>query len=36
LSGHQDPLFSDAVEEKFEALREHIFRLEQEVEAERR
>jgi hemerythrin-like domain-containing protein len=30
-----DPLFSDIVEEKFDALRSHILRLEQEAEAER-
>lgn len=35
LSGHKDPLFSDVAEEKFDALREHILRLEQEAEAER-
>ena len=29
LKDHKDPLFSDAVEERFEALRTHIFRLEQ-------
>ena len=35
LSGHKDPLFSETAEEKFDALREHILRLEQEAEAER-
>ena len=35
LTSHRDPLFSDGVEERFDALREHILRLEQEVEAER-
>lgn len=36
LTGHEDPLFSDAVEERFDMLRAHISRLEQEAEAERR
>ncbi len=36
LTTHKDPLFSDEVEERFDALREHILRLEQEVEAERK
>jgi len=36
LSSHKDPLFSDATETRFEALRAHILRLEQEAEAERR
>jgi hypothetical protein len=30
-----DPLFSEVVEEKFEAVRRHILQLEQEAEAER-
>ena len=30
-----DPLFSDSAEERFDALRAHILRLEQEAEAER-
>jgi hemerythrin-like domain-containing protein len=34
--GHKDPLFSDATEERFDALRAHILRLEQEAEAERK
>jgi hemerythrin-like domain-containing protein len=35
-SGHKDdPLFNDIVDEKFDALRAHILRLEQEAEAER-
>ncbi|HLZ01170.1 MAG TPA: hemerythrin domain-containing protein [Bradyrhizobium sp.] len=33
---HKDPLFSDVVEDGFDALRAHIFRLEQEAEADRR
>jgi hemerythrin-like domain-containing protein len=33
--GHNDPLFSDVAEERFEALRVHILSLEQEAEAER-
>jgi hemerythrin-like domain-containing protein len=36
LSPHKDPLFSDATETRFEALRAHILQLEQEAEAERR
>jgi hemerythrin-like domain-containing protein len=36
VTGHKDPLFSDATEERFDALREHILRLEREAEAERR
>jgi hypothetical protein len=36
VTGHKDPLFSDATEERFDALREHIVRLEREAEAERR
>jgi len=32
---HQDPLFSDAAEQRFDGLRGHIMRLEQEAEAER-
>jgi len=32
----KDPLFSDVTEERFDALREHILRLEQEAEAERK
>jgi hemerythrin-like domain-containing protein len=36
LSSHKDPLFSDATETRFEALRAHILQLEQEAEAERR
>ncbi len=35
LSGHNDPLFSDIAEQKFDALRKQILRLEQEAEAER-
>jgi hemerythrin-like domain-containing protein len=35
VTGHQDPLFSEASEAQFDALRAHIFRLEQEAEAER-
>ncbi|MBR0693503.1 hemerythrin domain-containing protein [Bradyrhizobium lablabi] len=34
-SRHKDPLFSDAMEARFEALRKHILQLEQEAEAER-
>jgi len=34
-TNHEDPLFSDAAEETFEALRARILRLEQEAEAER-
>jgi hemerythrin-like domain-containing protein len=36
VTGHQDPLFSDVTEERFDALRAHILRLEQEAEAERK
>jgi hemerythrin-like domain-containing protein len=35
-SAHKDPLFSDATETRFDALRAHIFELEREAEAERR
>src|SRR6516164_5491614 len=35
LTGHKDPLFSDVTEEKFDTLRTHILRLEQEAEDER-
>ncbi len=35
-TGHKDPLFSDVTEERFDALRAHILRLEQEAEAERK
>lgn len=35
LTNHSDPLFSEAAEETFDALRSHILRLEQEAEAER-
>ncbi|WP_027550825.1 hemerythrin domain-containing protein [Bradyrhizobium sp. Cp5.3] len=35
LSPHQDPLFSDATETRFDALRAHILQLEQEAEGER-
>ena len=35
LSPHKDPLFSDATETRFDALRAHILNLEQEAEAER-
>jgi len=35
-SAHKDPLFSDATETRFDALRAHIFQLEQEAETERR
>jgi hemerythrin-like domain-containing protein len=35
LTARKDPLFSDAAEERFDALRAHILRLEQEAEAER-
>lgn len=34
-SRHKDPLFSDATETRFDALRAHIFELEQEAETER-
>lgn len=36
VTAHKDPLFSDITEERFGVLREHISRLEQEAEAERR
>jgi hemerythrin-like domain-containing protein len=36
VTSHKDPLFSDVTEKRFEALRAHILRLEQEAEAERR
>ena len=35
LSSHKDPLFSDATETRFDALRAHILNLEQEAEAAR-
>ncbi|TAI63671.1 hemerythrin domain-containing protein [Bradyrhizobium sp. Leo170] len=35
LSPQKDPLFSDATEARFDALRAHILQLEQEAEAER-
>jgi len=35
LTGHKDPLFSDAVEETFDAVRTRILQLEREAEAER-
>jgi hemerythrin-like domain-containing protein len=35
LTGHEDPLFSEAAEETFDALRARILQLEQEAEAER-
>ena len=35
LTRHKDPLFSEANEERFDALRAHILQLEQEAEAER-
>jgi len=35
LTSRKDPLFSDVVEERFDGLRAHIVRLEQEAEAER-
>ena len=34
-TSHEDPLFSDAAEETFDALRTRIMQLEQEAEAER-
>jgi hemerythrin-like domain-containing protein len=34
-SHHKDPLFSDATETRFDALRSHILQLEQEAEADR-
>jgi hemerythrin-like domain-containing protein len=36
VTSHKDPLFSDVAEERFEALRAHISRLEEEAEAERK
>lgn len=36
LTSRQDPLFSDIVEERFDMLRAHILRLEQEAEDERK
>jgi hemerythrin-like domain-containing protein len=36
LTTRKDPLFSDVAEEGFETLRQHILRLEQEAEAERK
>jgi hemerythrin-like domain-containing protein len=36
VTGRKDPLFSDVTEERFDALRAHILRLEQEAEAERK
>jgi len=36
VTDHKDPLFSDVIEKRFEALRAHILRLEQEAEAERK
>ncbi len=35
LTGHTDPLFSEAVEKRFDTVRRHILLLEQEAEAER-
>jgi hemerythrin-like domain-containing protein len=35
LTSRKDPLFSDVVEERFDGLRAHFVRLEQEAEAER-
>jgi hemerythrin-like domain-containing protein len=35
LTNHEDPLFSEAAEETFAALRARILQLEQEAEAER-
>ena len=35
VTGHEDPLFSEAAEETFDALRVRILQLEQEAEAER-
>jgi hypothetical protein len=34
-TNHEDPLFSEAAEETFDALRARILRMEQESEAER-
>jgi hemerythrin-like domain-containing protein len=36
VTDQKDPLFSDVAEERFDALRLHILRLEQEAEAERK
>ena len=36
VTGLKDPLFSDVAEERFDALRAHISRLEKEAEAERK
>jgi hemerythrin-like domain-containing protein len=36
VTDRKDPLFSDVAEERFDALRAHILRLEEEAEAERR
>ena len=36
VTGLKDPLFSDVAEERFDALRAHISRLEQEAETERK
>jgi hemerythrin-like domain-containing protein len=35
LTDQKDPLFSESVEERFDAVRKHILQLEQEAEAER-
>ncbi|MGR4928046.1 hypothetical protein ACIPUD_14795 [Bradyrhizobium sp. CAR08] len=35
-TSHNDPLFSEFAEERFDALRAHILRLEQEADAERK
>ena len=35
LTNHEDPLFSEAAEERFDSVRAHILRLEQEADAER-
>ncbi|MET4608950.1 hemerythrin-like domain-containing protein [Bradyrhizobium sp. JR4.1] len=35
-TSHNDPLFSDVAEERFDTLRAHILRLEQEADAERK
>jgi hemerythrin-like domain-containing protein len=36
LTSRKDPLFSDITEERFDLVRQHILRLEQEAEAERK
>jgi hypothetical protein len=36
VTSHQNPPFSDVTEERFDAPRAHILRLEQEAEAERK